>query len=359
MSARRFGIAAVAVALAGCGAEYAIAPVDVHPGEVTACAFEPVDGAPGLERYTCNPVFTSSDEPWAATLTATSFGTTNVLDHPFYQLWYFAQSDGGPLAGYATSPDGTTWTPHDDNPQWDGDASGWDGGMVFGTEVAWDPDLRRYVLLYGAASADQSAFGLGVATSWDGAHWDAAPTNPVLDLRLPFAGTQVTWPLSMEITDGGVSAYVGALIDADRVGMWRLESDDVTALTGLGERVFDPGTNGAFDDLGFVDASIAELDGVEYLFYVGFGAWKDLGNGVRGTTDQFLGLATSTDGGASWTRTSTDPLPVHLDPDGAIGSVAARTVGSRILLWVTDTYPDLGPGVGYFVYTPPGAGGEE
>ena len=39
--------------------------------------------------------------------------------------------------------------------------------------------------------------------------------------------------------------------------------------------------------------------------------------------------------------------------DGDIGTVAARTVGSRIHLWVTDEW-DGAPGVGYFIYDPLG-----
>ncbi|MEZ4236211.1 MAG: hypothetical protein R3F59_08615 [Myxococcota bacterium] len=344
------------LALAGCQAEYAIvAPVDVHPDEVTECAFEAVDGAPEVERYTCNPVFVATDEPWAEELTAVTFGHTNVLDHPFYQLWYFARTDDGPTAGYATSPDGTSFAPHPDNPQWPRTArDAWDGGLVQNAQVTYDRSRETYLMLYGGISRDLQVFGLGVATSPDGQRWATAPTNPVLDLRLLFGGVQIAWPMALEVADDGeVDAYMAATADGDHLSMYRFATDDPAAWLQPGEEVFGPGKAGRFDDQGLLDAAVVELDGVSYLFYVGFGRWEDdPTKGVRYERDAFLGVATSTDGGHTWTRDRTDPLPVQVDPAGSISAVTAQVVGSHILLWVSDVYPEVGPGVGYFVYTP-------
>lgn len=345
----------LAVALAGCGAEYTIGPVDVHPSEVTACGFDVVDGAPELERYSCNPVFVATDEPWATSLTSVTFGHTDVLGHPFYQLWYFAEGDDGPLSGYATSPDGTEWTPHADNPQWAPvSADAWDGGIVQNATVAWDPAIGAHVLLYGGISVDRSFFGLGVATANDGHTWVRAATNPVVDLRLLFGGAAIAWPMSVNIdAEGEVSAWLAAMDDDEHLGMYRYTTPDPLSWLTAGEEVLAAGRAGAFDDQGFTSAAVAELDGVQYLFYVGFGRWEDVpGTEIRQARDSFLGLATSDDDGQTWRREDTEPLPIHVADDGQVHSVAAQTVGSRILLWVTDEYPDVGPGVGTFVYTP-------
>jgi hypothetical protein len=351
------------IVLVGCGAEYSIvAPVDVHPEEVTECAFEPVEGAPEVERYTCNPVFVATNEAWASELTATTFGHTDVLGHPFYQLWYFGQSEDGPQSGYATSPDGTEWTPHPDNPQWPPvDPDAWDGGIVQGAEVAYDPAFGGHVMLYGGISRDQTFFGLGVATSGDGHTWERAPTNPVIDLRLGFGGVQIAWPMAVHIdADGAVSAWLAAMEDDEHLGMYRYTTPDPLSWRTPGVEVLGPGRAGKFDDQGFTGAAVAELDGVQYLFYVGFGRWEDdPESGVRYARDSFVGLATSRDGGETWEREDTDPLPIHVAKNGQVDAIAAQTVGSRILLWVTDVYPDVGPGVGYFVYTPPGSEGED
>jgi hypothetical protein len=362
----QFGVGlggAVALATA-CQAEYGIvAPVDVHPDEVTECAFEEVEGAPEVERYTCNPVFVATDEAWAEDLTASTFGHTDVLDHPFYQLWYFAQSDDGPQAGYATSPDGTEWTPHHDNPQWPAVArDAWDGGIVQNAQVDYDPFRETYVMLYGGISRDLSYFGIGVATSDDGRTWAHAPTNPVLDLRLLFGGVQIAWPMALDIDeDGELAAYMAATPDGEHLSMYRYTTPDPAAWLTPGKEVLAPGRSGRFDDQGFLDAAVAELDGVTYLFYVGFGRWEDdPQNGVRYERESFVGVATSTDGGRTWEREDTEPLPIHVAPRGEVSAITAQVVGSRILLWVTDEYPELDTvGVGYFVYTPGGARREE
>jgi predicted GH43/DUF377 family glycosyl hydrolase len=348
--------AALALGLCACEPEYGIvAPVDVHPGDVTECAFEPVEDAPGFERYTCNPVFTATGEDWAEDLSAAAFGTTQVLGHPFYQLWYFAETDDGPRSGYATSADGTSWEPHPDNPTWpQRRRDAWDGGRVFNTDIAWDPRLGAYVMLYAGVSTGFDTFGLGVATSADGWHWALAPSNPVIDLSLRFGGTQLAWPLTLEMSKRGEpTALIGATEDGDHIAAWRFETDDVTAWTQPGEEVFGPGRSGDFDDQGLVDAAVAEIDGVQHMFYVGFGDWRVVEGTVRESSAQFLGHATSADEGRSWERESREPVPLHLDQDGKITAVAAHTVGPRILLWVTDWYAEHDAfGVGYFVYTP-------
>lgn len=347
------GPALAACALA-CHQEYQVtAQVDVHPSEVTECAFEEVEGAPGFERYTCNPVFTATDEGWADDLSGTAFGVTEVLGHPFYQLWYFASTEDGPRAGYATSDDGTSFQPHPDNPSWP-EADPWDDGRIFSPEVAWDPEREAYIMLYTGMSDDLSAFGLGVAVSADGWRWSKSKSNPVVDLRLLFGGLQIAWPMALEVRERSTRALVGATEDGEHIGVWQLATEDVSSFHEGGEEIFGPGRPGDFDDQGFVDAAVAEVDGVEHMFYVGFGAWETLQGEVRETREQFLGHATSDDG-ERWERDGTGPVPIHLDPDGRVSSVAARAVGSRVLLWVSDWYPELEAfGVGYFVYTPPG-----
>jgi hypothetical protein len=42
---------------------------------------------------------------------------------------------------------------------------------------------------------------------------------------------------------------------------------------------------------------------------------------------------------------------LNTTPEGAVGAIAAVTVGSRIHLWITDDY-DGAQGVGYFLYDP-------
>ncbi|MSP57182.1 MAG: hypothetical protein EXR69_16530, partial [Myxococcales bacterium] len=77
-----------------CQPDYALnaGPPDVNPADITECAFtQLVDGdgvATNFWSYDCNPVFTTTGEDWAPQIGSTTFMVTDVLGHPFYQLWY-------------------------------------------------------------------------------------------------------------------------------------------------------------------------------------------------------------------------------------------------------------------------------
>ena len=48
---------------------------------------------------------------------------------------------------------------------------------------------------------------------------------------------------------------------------------------------------------------------------------------------------------------SNNPLPINLTTPGMISDVGAQVIGSRIHLWVTDTYDGVNS-VGYFILSP-------
>ena len=86
----------------GCRSDYDLyGDVDVNPGDVTECAFTPVSGTK-ISEYDCNPVFPESG---GASVESIGFHVTEVLGHPFYQMWY---TSGGSV-NYALSNDGTNW----------------------------------------------------------------------------------------------------------------------------------------------------------------------------------------------------------------------------------------------------------
>jgi hypothetical protein len=98
--------------------------------------------------------------------------------------------------GYATSPNGTTWTKHVGNPVMTGTPGGWDEGMMM-----WPSVLKNgsaYEMWYTAGT------GIGRATSPDGIHWTKDPGNPVLS-----AG----W-------DGGTPLQPSVLLENGTYKMW-------------------------------------------------------------------------------------------------------------------------------------------
>jgi len=339
--------------LASCVEYQFSSQVDVPPAEITECGFTPFEDTPALSAYDCNPVFTTSGEDWASELGSIAFSSTQVLGHPFFQIWYEGYDDDGDWSfGYALSENGTDWLPHLENPYWpERDGGAWDARLQRPV-VQWDPDLGGYTMLYGGIS-DDNFFGLGVAGARDGRAWALSPRNPLLDLGLPYDGVDFAWALDLNIQPGLYDVYMGGSTDGDVVDIYRLQTDDIEHLWVPPGRVFSAGDSGAWDDQGFVDASVVELDGRDYMFYIGFARWEDLGDGLRAAVETHVGLATSDDGGASWDRASDDPLPLSMTSTGGAGMVAATRIGPRIHLWVLDYYEDLdAQAIGYFLYEP-------
>lgn len=351
------------LALAACTPDYALnakAP-DVDPADVTDCGFSPViddnGDATGFWSYDCNPVFTTTGESWAPQIDNSAFFVTDVMGHPFYQLWYTGVEDtstpDGWKLGYAVSAEGTDWITSDANPLLSSDPSAWDASSMDAMQVVWDPDTSQYVMIYQGLSYAQNNLAIGVLTSPDGVSWTALPQNPVYDLMQPAAGMDGwCWPLGLDLAP--VAGFTGYLAGYDArsntCSAYELDASDLAHWTPSSQSVFAPGAPGEWDDKGQVGIAIASLEGNDYLFYVGFGDWQTSGN-YQVSTNQFLGMATRNAEG-KWDRRR-QPIPINNTEQGEIGTVAARTVGSRVHLWVTDEW-DGAPGVGYFIYDPLG-----
>jgi hypothetical protein len=351
---------ALAIALAGCATEYDVIPEppDVDPGEVTECDFTRVEGT-DFYSYDCNPVFTTSGEDWANAIGSTTFNVTEVLGHPFYQLWYIgapnAEVLGDYALGYAVSDDGTTWTPYGNNPVLEGPAApqDWSFSGMQGMQVLWDPTAMHYLLLYGGYNVNTSEWKLGVATSPDGKAWTLSASNPVFDLVRPPPGDVVgfCWPLGLSLgTVGGYKGYVAGYDRADGpCAIYSLSSADGETWTMDESLVLDAGRPDTWNDQGYINTSVTNLGDTWYMFYVGFGDWENFGT-YKSSKNMYLGWATAEGSPTNWTN-QLDPIPLHQTPEGEVGAVAAHRVGDRIHLWVSDSW-DGESGIGYFLYDP-------
>jgi len=96
-----------------------------------------------------------------------------------FHMWYTGGSDGTERVGYATSPDGSTWTKHAANPVMEVDASGsWDGAWLRPASVIDDDGTLR---MWFSGSQDGVEGGrIGYAESADGITWTTR-TDPVLE----------------------------------------------------------------------------------------------------------------------------------------------------------------------------------
>jgi hypothetical protein len=349
--------------LASCAQDYEVVPkpVEVDPGEVTDCGFTRVEDT-AFYRYDCNPVFSTTGEDWADSIRQTAFVVTEVLGHPFYQMWYTGMETGAGEEfgfGYAVSPNGTDWSPHPDNPLLTEpeDRDAWDADAMDGMAAVWDPANQRYLILYQGYNLDGATdWGLGVAASPDGVEWKRIDANPVFNLSERMGSvTQWCWPLGLTL--GEIAGYTGYVAGAKASGhceVYRINGSDAAHWEPDTDIVFAAGANGEWDDEGFTSLAVAELNGERRVFYVGFDDWEDHGT-YRSAMHPFLGMATIQDG--VWVRDG-GIVPINNTPEGSVSSVAARTVGSRIHLWITDDY-DGAQAVGYFLYDPEAAAAED
>jgi len=99
-----------------------------------------------------------------------------LWDGATFHMWYGGCISGvaGPCAtGYATSPDGVTWTKDPGNPVLPvGDAGSWDSLGAFITAVIDDGGTYR-AWYWGCQTLDW--ISIGYASSADGVHWDKWP----------------------------------------------------------------------------------------------------------------------------------------------------------------------------------------
>ena len=206
--------------LLSCASDYEIHPKkpNVNPNDVTPCTFSPTE-AEGFYAYSCNPVFSHSSSQWEGTLDSVGFHVTEVLGHPFYQLWYTLSQDDGYALGYAASADGVEWNSHPANPLLQSQGGAWDQDRMGAQEITWDAALQQYLMVYqgirfGENNSDYGSWGMGVATSRDGVAWEKHPANPVLDFLEDFdyeTGIRPCWPLTITTTQYGYQALISAL----------------------------------------------------------------------------------------------------------------------------------------------------
>ena len=94
-----------------------------------------------------------------------------------YRMWYTGQANGRSAIGYATSPDGVTWTRQSAAPVL-APVAAWEKVAVMCPHVLWDAQLRLFRMWY-SAGEQYEPDAIGYATSPDGLHWTRLAANPI------------------------------------------------------------------------------------------------------------------------------------------------------------------------------------
>ena len=266
-------------------------------------------------KYQGNPVLVSgSSGTWNDFALAPG---SIIFDGTLYHFWYGGHDGTYLRIGYATSPDGISWTEYAGNPVLDvGEAGSWDDERVYKPYVIFDGST--YHMWY--SGLDGTNTRIGYATSSDGIIWTKYAANPVLVL-----GSSGTW-------DDMFVESPCVLYDGNIYHLWYTGGESpyifrigyATSLDGIswtkyaGNPVLDIGAAGNWDNPRAQEPDVL-FDGEKYhMWYTGgphIFTWR-------------IGYATSVDG-ITWEKYAGNPI---LDV-GAGGSWDSRWVAfSRTLL---------------------------
>ncbi len=155
-----------------------------------------------------NPIFTAGDTgswdrsgPWARAV---------VHDGTTYHLWFTGSfANGNPNdMGHATSTDGTTWTLDPANPVLTRGGTGeWDQSRLDGAAVIHDGTL--FHMWYSGWGAD-SLERVGYATSPNGTTWTKDAGNPVMDVGATGSfDDELVRPTTIVVDDGTYKMWYG------------------------------------------------------------------------------------------------------------------------------------------------------
>ena len=258
-----------------------------------------------------------------------------LFDGTTYHLWYAGVRTEWPDAdiGYATSPDGATWTKHP-GPVLERMGT-WDFGGIFPSAVAWDGATYHMWYVNTSGSITQT----GYATSPDGATWTPYWDNPVLRVGDPGSWDETKADIHSVIADGGV--YL-AWYNGRPAGAWWEEIGFATSPDGVNWTKYpDPvlWPLGSGWDGSVVTNSAVVFDGTYHMWYTGFVSVARIGHaasedGINWVRQPAYPPVLVPGTGGAWDRGGTDLSQVVLIGDtahmwytGHVGSLQSLAIG--------------------------------
>ncbi|KAA3655094.1 MAG: T9SS C-terminal target domain-containing protein [Calditrichaeota bacterium] len=254
-----------------------------------------------------------------------------AFDGAAFQMWYSGASQENTYRiGYATSPDGLSWTKDATNPVLDvGGANSFDGFNLWTPHVY--ADESGYQMWY---SGGLTISGIGYATSPDPSSWIRQSSQPVLE-----KGNSGMWdedyaylPIILRNGSSYQMWYTGRSADGLVQTGYATSTDGMYWSKHANNPVLSVGGPGEWDSDGASAGSVLFEDGQYHMWY---------SNWSNPITNIKIGYATSTDG-INWIKHAENPI---LQP--ASGGWDAKNVwfptvvkdGHRYRMWYTGTVP--------------------
>jgi predicted GH43/DUF377 family glycosyl hydrolase len=297
---------------------------------------------------------------------------TVIKDGSTYKMWYHAQDGTNQRIGYATSPDGLSWTKYPGNPIMDlGPSGSWEDTNVFKPTILYDGSI--YQMWYGGG--DSSVSRTGYATSSDGINWQRYPGNPILDVGSPGSFDDVhTTPCSIYY-DGITYHFWYTSYDGStyRIGYanlpWKkqtqfnevLDAYEITGFIGGAEYTIDLNVPVTADlDMFLFDTSGGRGDAFATSIGTGFGLDESM-TFTAPISGDYLLVITNEDGGYGAYTVSmvgTPPMIINVDAQpnpqevyGAVNITADVTDDQQLWgIWINISNPS-GFSIGNFTMT--------
>jgi len=126
-----------------------------------------------------------------------------------YHMWYTGQAGGRSNIGYATSPDGVTWKRMSDKPVLS-PVKPWEKVAVMCPHVMWDAGAKQFRMWYSGGEQNEPN-AIGYATSPDGMTWTKHKDNPVFrpDPKSAWEKHKVTGGQIEKLDGWHVMFYIG------------------------------------------------------------------------------------------------------------------------------------------------------
>jgi hypothetical protein len=192
-----------------------------------------------------------------------------------YHLWYTGQARGHSWIGYATSPDGKVWTRRSDKPVLSPEAA-WEKVALMCPNVIWDEQAKLFRMWY-SGGEQYEPDAIGYATSPDGLSWTRHASNPVFrpDPKILWEQRKVAGAQVFRRGDWHYILYIGYRdIDHAQIGLARSQDGISNWERHPGNPIIRPGQD-AFDQ----DACykpFAVFDGKRWLlWYNGRHGWLE------------------------------------------------------------------------------------
>ncbi len=228
------------------------------------------------------------------------------------EFWLYYTNIGSEI-NLATSTNGLTWTPYEENPVFTPGAPGsWNHAWVQDATIIHDPETGGFEMWYqAAANEDLLTTGIGYATSSDGLHWTPVGDGPVIDQGLPGSWNEerIGGQAAIKIGETYYLYYTSTTL----LPIFYRQIGCEVSLNGIdwtqcpGNPIMTPQTETIpFEGLELEEPSVRYHDGYWLMSYTGF--LGPQGNEWR------IGLAQSFDG-LNWERLYTEPVVTWTDQE--------------------------------------------